>query len=73
MMRKSDDREVTKTPLIFALENDLEEIVIKILFAAAKAQDIVNLVFYSILFLPSSVTSLEIDCGNPRKKIKLDQ
>ena len=72
MIRKSDDREVTKTPLIFALENDLEEIIIKILIVAAKAQDIVDLVLYSRSFLPSSVASLELDCENPRKKIKLN-
>ena len=72
MIRKSDDREVTKTPLIFALENDLEEIIIKILIVAAKAQDIVDLVLYSRSFLQSSVTSFEMDCENPRKKIKLD-
>ena len=72
MIRKSDDREITKTPLIFALENDLEEIIIKILIVAAKAQDIVDLVLYSRSFLPLSVTSFKMDCENPRKKIKLD-
>ena len=72
MMRKSDDREITKTPLISALENDLEEIIVKVLIVAAKAQDIVDLVLYSRSFLPSSDTSFEMDCENPRKKIKLD-
>ena len=31
MIRKSDDREITKTPLIFALENNLDEHIFKIL------------------------------------------
>ena len=72
MMRNSDDREVTKTPLIFALENGLEEIIVKVLIIAAKAQDIVDLVLYSRSFLPSLITTPEMDCENPRKKIKLD-
>ena len=71
MTRKFADREITKTPLIFALENDLEEHFIKVLIAGAKTQDIVDLVLHSVSCSPTAVISVDREY-NPRKKIKLD-
>ena len=68
MIRTSDDREITKTPIIFALEKILNENIIKVLVAAAKTQDIVDLVLYS----KSVVSTFEAEDSNPRKKRRLD-
>ena len=66
MIRTFDDREITKTPIIFALEKNLNENLIKVLVGGAKTQDIVDLVLYS-----KSVVSTYED-SNPRKKRRLD-
>ena len=47
MTKRFDDKESTKTPVIFALENDLSDHIVKILVAGANTQDIVDLVLYS--------------------------
>ena len=47
MTKRFDDIEVTNTPMIFALENDLSDHIVKILVAGASTQDIVDLVLYS--------------------------
>ena len=70
MTKKFGDGEITKTPVIFALENDLEEHIVKILVAGARTQDIVDLVLYSGLYSPT-VTFVNEET-NPSKKIKLD-
>ena len=67
MLRKSIDREITKTPLIFALENNLNKNIIKILISGATSQEIVDLVLSSC----SSTSSTSMD-GNQRKRLKLD-
>ena len=70
MTKNVGNREITKTPVIFALENDLEEHFVKILVAGARTQDIVDLVLYSGLHSPT-VTFVDEE-SNPSKKIKLD-
>ena len=70
MTRISDDREITKTPIIFALENNLNENFVKVLVGGAKTEDIVDLVLYS-RSNSSADTFVDID-DNPRKKIRLD-
>ena len=57
-------REVTMTPLIFALENNLNKNIIKILVSGATTQEIVDLVLYS----RSSISKDE----NESKRLKLD-
>ena len=47
MTKKYGDSEVTKTPVIFALENNLREHIVKFLVAGSSTQDIVDLVLYS--------------------------
>ena len=67
MIRTSDDREITKTPIIFALEKNLNENLIKVLVAGAKTQDIVDLVLYS----KSVVPICSYEDSNPSKKRRL--
>ena len=67
MIRTSDDREITKTPIIFALEKNLNENLIKVLVAGAKTQDIVDLVLYST----SVVSICSYEDSNPSKKRRL--
>ena len=67
MSRKSTDREVTKTPLIFALENSLNKNIVKILVSGATSQEIVDLVLYSRF----SISKTFMD-GNESKRLKLD-
>ena len=67
MSRKSADGEVTKTSLIFALENNLSKNIVKILFSSATSPEIVDLVLYS----RSSKSKTFID-GNESKRLKLD-
>ena len=69
MTKKVGDREITKTPVIFALENDLEEHIVKILVAGAETQHIVDQFLYTGLYSPA-FPFVDVD-SNPRKKIKL--
>ena len=55
--------------IIFALQKNLSNDIVKILFAGAETQDIVDLVIYAA----SSSGQHQQDLGNPRKKIRLDE
>ena len=62
--------EITKTPIIFALENNLEDHIIQILLNGAKSHDIVDLILYSKLYTPRiKLHNLQF---NQNKKIKLE-
>ena len=53
--------------IIFALQKNLSNDIVKILFAGAETQDIVDLVIHA------TSSSGQKDLGNPRKKIRLDE
>ena len=55
--------------IIFALQKNLSNDIVKILFAGAETQDIVDLVIYAA----SSSGQHQQDLDNPRKKIRLDE